>query len=62
MTAAMFMPVAKLLDIWGRPQGFVVMVVFATLGLILTAASNSIAMLAAANVGHWSLIGQIWST
>jgi MFS family permease len=30
------LPLAKILDIWGRPQGFIVMVCFLTIGLIVS--------------------------
>ncbi|AEO55705.1 general substrate transporter [Thermothelomyces thermophilus ATCC 42464] len=50
MTAAVFIPLSKILDIWGRAEGFVIMVVFATLGLVLMAACDGLAMFCAANV------------
>ncbi|KAL4898378.1 major facilitator superfamily domain-containing protein [Aspergillus ambiguus] len=37
MSAATFIPLAKIMDVWGRSEGFLVMTVFATLGLILMA-------------------------
>lgn len=50
LTAATFMPLAKTLDLWGRPQGFLLMICCAVLGLILMAVSKNIATFAAANV------------
>lgn len=41
---------AKLLDVWGRAEGFLLMVAFATLGLILMAVSHSLATFCAAEV------------
>ena len=35
ITAALYIPVAKILDIWGRAEGFLLMVGSATLGLFL---------------------------
>ena len=50
MTAAVFIPLAKILDIWGRAEGFLLMVLFSELGLILMAVSNNLATFCAANV------------
>lgn len=50
MAAAVYIPTAKLLDIWGRAEGFLVMICFATLGLILMAASKSLGTFCAAQV------------
>jgi MFS family permease len=50
MAAAVYIPTAKLLDLWGRAEGFAIMVCFATLGLIIMAASNSLATYCAAQV------------
>lgn len=55
MSAATYIPVAKLLDIWGRAEGFLVMVVFADLGLILMASCNSLSTFCAAQVGLYTL-------
>jgi MFS family permease len=41
---------AKLLDLWGRPQGFAVMVTIATLGLIMMAVCQNVTTFAAAQV------------
>ncbi|KAL5327711.1 hypothetical protein ACEPPN_005415 [Leptodophora sp. 'Broadleaf-Isolate-01'] len=50
MSAATYIPVAKMLDVWGRAEGFLVMVVFSTLGLILMAVSQNLATFCAAQV------------
>jgi hypothetical protein len=50
MAAAVYIPTAKLLDLWGRAEGFAVMVCFATLGLVLMAVCNSLATFCAAQV------------
>ncbi|KIX07421.1 uncharacterized protein Z518_02074 [Rhinocladiella mackenziei CBS 650.93] len=47
------LPLAKILDIWGRPQGFIVMVVFLTIGLIMMAGCNNVETYAAAQVFYW---------
>ncbi|KAK4944438.1 hypothetical protein LTR10_016112 [Elasticomyces elasticus] len=50
MTAAVFIPLAKALDVWGRAEGYLTMVAFAELGLILMAVSKNLATYCAANV------------
>ena len=50
MSAATYMPLSKIMDVWGRAEGFLIMTVFSTLGLILLAASNGIATFCAAYV------------
>ena len=55
MTAAIYIPLAKMLDLWGRAEGFLLMVTFATLGLIMMAASNGITTFCAAQVRFSSL-------
>jgi MFS family permease len=50
MTAAIYIPLAKLLDLWGRAEGFVVMVGFATLGLIMMAGCNGLTTFCVAQV------------
>ncbi len=47
------LPLAKILDIWGRPQGFLLMLCALTIGLIMMAASNSVETYAAAQVFYW---------
>ncbi|KAJ5531812.1 hypothetical protein N7527_005205 [Penicillium freii] len=43
-SAAIYIPVGKMMDTWGRAEGFLLMTCFATLGLILLAACNSFAI------------------
>ncbi|KAL1297323.1 hypothetical protein AAFC00_004871 [Neodothiora populina] len=47
------LPYAKILDIWGRPQGFACMVASMTLGLIMMAACNNVKTYAAAQVFYY---------
>jgi MFS family permease len=47
------LPLAKLIDIWGRPHGFIVMVCIQTIGLIMMAACNNVQTYAAAQVFYW---------
>ncbi|KAH8592928.1 siderophore iron transporter [Bisporella sp. PMI_857] len=46
-------PLAKIIDIWGRPQGFAVMVGFMLLGLVMMAGCNNVKTYAAAQVFYW---------
>ncbi|EPE04148.1 mfs siderophore iron transporter [Ophiostoma piceae UAMH 11346] len=50
MTAAIYIPLAKMLDLWGRAEGFALMIFFATLGLILMATCNDLYTYCAAQV------------
>lgn len=50
MTSAVYIPMAKLLDIWGRAEGFLLMVGFSTLGVVLMATSHNLATFCAAQV------------
>ena len=47
------LPLAKILDIWGRPQGFALMVGCLTIGLIMMAACENVQTFAAAQVFYW---------
>ncbi|QSS64989.1 siderophore iron transporter [Histoplasma capsulatum] len=47
------LPLAKVLDIWGRPQGFLIMVGALTIGLVMMAACNNVKTYAAAQVFYW---------
>ncbi|KAI1941920.1 MFS siderochrome iron transporter 1 [Ophidiomyces ophidiicola] len=47
------LPLAKILDIWGRPQGFAIMVVVMIIGLVMMAACNNVQTFAAAQVFYW---------
>ncbi|KAH6876433.1 major facilitator superfamily domain-containing protein [Thelonectria olida] len=50
MTAAVFIPLAKFLDLWGRAEGFLLMVALSELGLIIMAVSKNLPTYCAANV------------
>ncbi|KAK2608505.1 hypothetical protein QQS21_002967 [Conoideocrella luteorostrata] len=47
------LPLAKILDIWGRPQGFALTVFFMVVGLIMMAACQNVQTYAAAQVFYW---------
>ena len=42
MAGAVYIPMAKALDLWGRAEGFLVMTLFCIVGLVLLAASHNI--------------------
>ncbi|KAL3491111.1 siderophore iron transporter mirB [Aspergillus germanicus] len=50
MTSALYIPVAKILDVWGRAEGWMFMVMLSTLGLIMMAASKNLPTYCAAEV------------
>ncbi|KAI0402974.1 major facilitator superfamily domain-containing protein [Xylaria palmicola] len=50
VSAAVFIPLSRVVDVWGRAEGFLMMIVFATLGLVILASSNSLASLSAGYV------------
>ncbi|KAL4731635.1 hypothetical protein ACLX1H_000611 [Fusarium chlamydosporum] len=50
MTAAVYIPLSKILDLWGRAEGFLLMVLIATIGMIMMAASQNLATYCAAYV------------
>ncbi|KAL4920380.1 major facilitator superfamily domain-containing protein [Aspergillus aurantiobrunneus] len=52
-TAATYLPMAKLMDVWGRAEGFLFMVLFLTVGLVLMAACNTFEAYCAANVFYY---------
>jgi len=54
MVSAVYIPMAKLLDVWGRAEGFALMVVFTTIGMILMAVSQNLATFCAAQVRNIS--------
>ncbi|OAA39104.1 siderophore iron transporter [Metarhizium rileyi] len=47
------LPLAKILDIWGRPQGFALVVFFLIIGLVMMAACQNVETYAAAQVFYW---------
>ncbi|KAJ5730818.1 uncharacterized protein N7483_005326 [Penicillium malachiteum] len=51
--AATYLPVGKMMDVWGRAEGFLFMTICATLGLILMASCNSFPIYCAANVFYY---------
>lgn len=50
MTAAVYIPMAKILDLWGRAEGFLAMAGISTLGLILMAVCTNLSTFCAAQV------------
>lgn len=44
---------AKVLDIFGRPQGYLISIIFTTLGLIMMAGCKNVETYAAAQVFYW---------
>ncbi|KAK4166929.1 putative siderophore iron transporter [Cladorrhinum sp. PSN259] len=46
-------PLAKILDIWGRPHGFILMLICLTIGLAMMAGCNNVKTFAAAQVFYW---------
>ncbi|KAG2207990.1 hypothetical protein INT46_010356, partial [Mucor plumbeus] len=50
ISAATYIPLAKILDVWGRAEGFLIMTIFATLGLILMAVCTNLPTFCAAYV------------
>ncbi|KAI1760366.1 putative siderophore iron transporter mirB [Hypoxylon sp. FL1150] len=50
MSGILKLPIAKIIDSWGRPQGLACMIIFATTGLVLMAASPNVKTYAAAMV------------
>ncbi|KAK3933558.1 major facilitator superfamily domain-containing protein [Diplogelasinospora grovesii] len=47
------LPLAKIIDIWGRPQGFVLMLCCLVVGLVMMAACQNVQTYAAAQVFYW---------
>lgn len=47
------LPYAKLMDVWGRPQAFALMVALLTVGLIMMAGCNNVQTYCAAQVFYW---------
>lgn len=50
MSGILKLPIAKVIDSWGRPQGLACMIVLATTGLVMMAASRDVKTYAAAEV------------
>ncbi|KAF2101793.1 MFS general substrate transporter [Rhizodiscina lignyota] len=53
MAGVIKLPVAKVLDLWGRSEGFAIMTALCTLGLILMAVCDNVETYAAAQVFYW---------
>lgn len=49
-SAAVFIPLSKAMDVWGRAEGYLFMVFCCTLGLVLMACSQNISTFCAAYV------------
>lgn len=47
------LPLSKIIDVWGRREGFAVMGIFLTIGLVMMAACNNVETYAAAQVFYW---------
>ncbi|SPO05620.1 related to major facilitator MirA [Cephalotrichum gorgonifer] len=47
------LPLAKILDVWGRPQGYAMSVALLTLGLVMMALCRNVEMYCAAQVLYW---------
>jgi len=47
------LPLAKVLDIWGRPQGFLVCLILMEIGLIMMTSCQNVETYAAAQVFYW---------
>lgn len=52
MVSAVYIPMAKLLDVWGRAEGFALMVAFTTLGMVLMAVSQNLETFCVAQVSR----------
>lgn len=50
IAGAVYIPMAKLMDVWGRAEGFLLMFAFSELGLIITACADDLATYCAAQV------------
>lgn len=50
MSAAIFIPLAKVMDVWGRAEGYLIMSVCCTVGLIMMASCNGLPLFCAAYV------------
>lgn len=50
ITAACYIPLSKILDLWGRAEGFLLMTIFATMGLVMMAACKNLSTFCAAYV------------
>ncbi len=53
------LPLAKILDVWGRPQGYLLTMCLMVIGLILMAACNNVNTYAAAQIFYWVGYGHL---
>ena len=62
IAAAIYIPLAKVLDLWGRAEGFLIMVTFATMGLVMMAACNNLPTFCAAyvSIGYFLLFNMFY--
>ncbi|KAJ5273537.1 Major facilitator superfamily domain general substrate transporter [Penicillium angulare] len=51
--AALYLPMAKMMDVWGRAEGFLLMEIFLTIGLIIMATCKTFEAYCAANVFYY---------
>lgn len=56
MVSAVYISMAKLLDVWVRAEGFALMVAFTTLGMVLMAVLQNLETFCAAQVSSSSLL------
>jgi hypothetical protein len=54
MAGSVYIPMAKALDLWGRAEGFLFMITFCVLGLVLLAASKNLPTYCAGQV-RWGV-------
>lgn len=53
LSGVLKLPIAQLINIWGRPQGLIIMTSLITIGLILMAVCNNVQTYAAAQCFYW---------
>lgn len=58
MAGSVYIPMAKALDLWGRAEGFLIMITFCVLGLVLLAASKNLPTYCAGQVSFSSLLSE----
>ncbi|KAJ5929610.1 Major facilitator superfamily domain general substrate transporter [Penicillium verhagenii] len=54
LAAATYLPMAKMMDVWGRAEGVLVMELFLVIGLVLMASCNSFEAYCAANAFYYT--------
>lgn len=53
LSGVLKLPIAQLVNIWGRPQGLIIMTSLITVGLVLMAVCNNVQTYAAAQCFYW---------